>query len=771
MENQIIELPVLVLNGVTIFPETIMHFDVTKEESIKALEDAMEAHQEIFLVSQKEKNNELIDNAEKLYSFGIITKINQMIKLSRNVVRVLAIGKTRANLEKLTQLEPYLKASVHIIEEEEKEIAITEINALKDLANDLIDEFHELHPKFSSEVIERIKNIDEIGELADGIGFHLIVSLENKQTLLGIIDSVERLEFAISVLKTELEIEKIKLDIQSKVKQKIDKNQKNYYLKEQMKVIQNELGESFSNQEEIDEYKNKLASLKADKIVKQKIEKEIKRLEKTPFNSSESVVIRNYIEWLFDIPWEKKTKENKNIKDAQDVLNEDHYGLKKVKERILEYLAVRTLTNNNDSPIICLVGPPGTGKTSIAKSIARSVNRKYQRISLGGVRDESEIRGHRRTYIGSMPGRIVSALKNAEVNNPVILLDEIDKMSNDFRGDPASALLEVLDGEQNNKFVDHYLEVPVDLSDVLFIATANSIKNIPRPLLDRLEIIEINSYTENEKINIAQRFLLPKQKKKHGIEKISLTVSKEAISKIINEYTKESGVRSLERNIASICRKVAKKVLTENKKSIKVNSNNIEKYLGKPKYIISEVDKKPQIGVVTGLAWTEFGGDTLSIEVNLMEGKGNLELTGRLGNVMKESAKAAISYIRGAEIEGVSKNFYKTKDIHIHVPEGAVPKDGPSAGITMATALISALTSKPVKPGIAMTGEVTIRGRVLPIGGLKEKLLAAKRVGINKVIIPEENKKNIMEIDAEILKGLEIIYVSQMGQVIKEALQ
>ena len=771
MENQnIMKLPVLALKGITIFPDILMHFDVNKEASLKALEAAMEEQQEVFLVAKKEDQTESSSIEDTLYTYGTITKVKQIIKLPQNIVRVLAIGKQRGSLEEITEEEPYLQANVIVPEETAENTTEFEADALKSTAYDLIDLFYKLNPKFSKDTIQKLKSIDDLGQLADGIGFHLIYSLENKQKLLSMTNGIERLKLSITILHAEVEIEKIKKEIQVKVKQNIDKNQKDYYLKEQIKVIQDELGDSYSSNEEMEEYKKKAKEINCSEEVKTKIEKEIRRLEKTPPSSSESSVIRNYIEWLIDMPWDDKTKESKDLKHAEKILNEDHYGLTQVKERILEHLAVRSLSSRTDSPILCLVGPPGTGKTSIAKSIGRAIERKYVRISLGGVRDESEIRGHRRTYVGAMPGRVISALRSVQSSNPLILLDEIDKMSHDFRGDPSSALLEVLDGEQNYQFRDHYLEVPFDLSDVLFIATANSIKNIPKPLHDRLEIIEVHSYTENEKVHIASKFLLPKQKEKHGLDSISVQIHEEVILQIIQEYTKEAGVRNLERKIRDICRKVAKRVLSEDIKGVRITSNNLHKYLGTPRYQYDQIEQEAKVGIARGLAWTEFGGDTLSIEVNLMEGNGKLELTGRLGDVMKESAKAAISYIRSSEIQLVDEKFYQKKDIHIHVPEGAVPKDGPSAGITMATALISALTKKPVNPEVAMTGEITIRGRVLAIGGLKEKLLAAKRAGIKKVLVPKANEKDIHDLQEEILKGLEVIYVSEMEQVLKEAL-
>lgn len=767
-----IMLPVLALRGINLFPDMVMHFDVKREKSIEALENAMQKNQMVFLVAQKEAHLEEPNAKEDLYEYGAVAKIKQMIKLPKNIVRVLVVGEKRGKILDIAQEEPYIIAQIELLDQEGQVIDEIEQRAILSMAKETIEEFYKLNPKFAKETIDNIMKVEDVGKLADIIGYNLIGSLDNKQSLLAEADPIGRLKLAITILNAEIEVSKIKKDINDQVKSKLDKNQKDYFLREQIKVIQSELGENQSIEEELEEYLQRIKAIEASEEVIQRLEKEINRLKKIPLGSAEATVSRNYIETLLDMPWQKKTPESKDLQKAEAILDEDHYGLEKVKERVLEHLAVRQLSEKTDSPIICLVGPPGTGKTSIAKSIARALNRQYSRISLGGVRDEAEIRGHRKTYVGAMPGRIVNALKYAGTSNPLILLDEIDKMTSDFRGDPSSALLEVLDGEQNNKFRDHFIEVPVDLSDVLFIATANSVRNIPKPLLDRLELIEVTSYTENEKVHIAKRYLIPKQEEKHGIEKGQLIISDPIISTIINEYTKEAGVRNLERKIGEICRKVARQLYTNKKVSLRITNNNLKTYLGTPTYRFDKASEKPQVGIARGLAWTEFGGDTLSIEVNVMHGKGKFELTGQLGDVMKESAKAAISYIRSQcnLIDHMPTDFYENKDIHIHIPEGAVPKDGPSAGITMAVAMISALTKRPVSHEIAMTGEITLRGRVLPIGGLKEKLLAAKRAGIKKVLVPEANRRNIAEINKEILKGLDIVYVSDMKQVLEHAL-
>lgn len=770
MEDNIIEIPLLALRGINVLPGMIIHFDVKRGKSINALEEAMTDNQLIFLVAQKDAKEEETE-IDNLYNVGTISKIKQLIKLPGNIIRVLVEGIYRAEIVKITSEEPYFMAKLQKYDTKNINIAKEEEQALLRTTFEYLEEYSKVNPQYSTETIKNMLGIKNISKLADSIASNINIPLESKQKILSQIEPVERLKITISILKSEIELSIIKKDIQFQVKEKIDKNQKEYFLREQMKIIQNELGDKYGIAEEVENYLDKLKKLKAPKNVKNKLEKEIQRIKKIPSGSSEGVVVRNYIECLLELPWNKKTKESTDIIKAEEILNRDHYGLKKVKERVLEHLAVRKLSSKTDSPIICLVGPPGTGKTSIAKSIATALNRKYVRISLGGVRDEAEIRGHRKTYIGAMPGRIVNGLKNAGSSNSLMLFDEIDKMSSDFKGDPSAALLEVLDAEQNSKFRDHYVELPVDLSDVLFIATANSVQTIPRPLLDRLELISVTSYTENEKMHIAKEHLITKQIEKHGLKEEELSISNNALKNLINCYTKEAGVRNLERKIGEICRKVAKEVLTKEKSSIKITGQNIEKYMGVPIYNFDKIADKSQVGVVRGLAWTAVGGDTLSIEVNTMKGSGKFELTGQLGDIMKESAKAGISYIRSKTKElGIDEDFYNKVDIHIHIPEGAVPKDGPSAGITMATAMISALTDKSVKNDIGMTGEITLRGRVLPIGGLKEKLLAAKRAGITKVLIPQDNLKDLSEVDKEISKGLEIVYVSNMDEVIEEAI-
>ncbi|MBC7959451.1 MAG: endopeptidase La, partial [Vallitaleaceae bacterium] len=640
------EIPVLALRGINIFPEMVMHFDVKREKSIEALEYAMERNQIVFLVAQKEAHLEEPNAKEDLYEQGTITKIKQLIKLPKNIVRVLVVGEKRGSIVSILQEEPFIMADIELLEEEELLMDDVQKNALLGMAREVIEEFGRINTKFAKEAIDKIMLIEDISKLGDAIGYNLITSLDNKQSLLSKNDPIVRLKLAITILNAEIEIAKIKKDINDQVKLKIDKNQKEYFLREQIKVIQNELGDGQGSEEEIDEYLRRAKEIKSTKEVADRIQKEIGRLKKIPAGSAEGAVSRNYIEWLLDMPWEYKTEESTDLERAEAILAEDHYGLEKVKERVLEHLAVRKLSNKTDSPIICLVGPPGTGKTSIAKSIARALNRKYSRISLGGVRDEAEIRGHRKTYVGAMPGRIAHALKYAGTNNPLILLDEVDKMSSDLRGDPSAALLEVLDTEQNSKFRDHFIEVPIDLSDVLFIATANSVRNIPRPLLDRLELIEVTSYTENEKLHIAKKYLIPKQKEKHGITCEQLAITDGAISTIINEYTREAGVRSLERKFGEICRKVAKQIMVLNNGDVKLTDKGVKAFLGTPLYRFDKASEKPQVGIAKGLAWTEVGGDTLSIEVNVMNGTGKFELTGQLGDVMKESARAAVSYIR-----------------------------------------------------------------------------------------------------------------------------
>ncbi|NDL66490.1 endopeptidase La [Anaerotalea alkaliphila] len=770
-EENIIIVPMVALRGINVFPKMLVHFDAKREQSVRALEKAMDGDQRVFLVAQTNANDEKIDPDENLYDWGTLALIKQIVKLPGNVVRVLVEGQERAELVEVHQDKDYLEGGIRLVPNQVVEIEPMEKEALLRTAVEVILDYNQVNAKVSQEVLNSLLAIGDMGLLADSIATHLIRPMESKQSILEELYPLVRLKLAIRILINEMEIEKIQKDLHQEVKKKIDKSQKEYYLREQMKVIQHELGEGVDFNEEIEEFRLKAMELDAPEEVKERLQKEIKRLQKMAPGSAEGSVIRNYIEALLDLPWNVKTQESMDLKRAARILDEDHYGLEKVKERIVEHLAVRKLSRNTNTPIVCLVGPPGTGKTSIAKSIASALQRNYVRISLGGVRDEAEIRGHRKTYIGAMPGRFINALKQAGSSNPLLLLDEIDKMSSDMRGDPSAALLEVLDGEQNSKFRDHFIELPVDLSDVLFIATANSLRSIPRPLLDRLEIIEISSYTENEKLHIAKGHLVRKQMEKHGLAPGQLRISPKAMSKIINEYTREAGVRDLERRIGELCRKAAKEVMLDEKAKVQVTEKNLKSLLGTPRYRYDKISQTPQVGVARGLAWTEVGGDTLSIEVNVMPGKGQFEITGQIGDVMRESAKAALSYIRsrGAQL-GLDPDFYSKKDIHIHIPEGAVPKDGPSAGITLATAVISAFLEKPVDPQVAMTGEITLRGRVLPIGGLKEKILAAKRAGIRKVLVPIDNKRNVEEIAGEVKEGIEIVFVSSMDEVLKETL-
>ena len=764
-------LPVLALRGINIFPNAVMHFDVQRPRSIKALKFAMKNDKRIFLCAQKNGYQEKPSQLADVYTYGTVTRIKQLIELPNKIIRILVEGISRAYLEVLIDGDKYLEGEIREIESILLDKSEIEEEALRSLVFEGIDKYKKMNPKINNIVFENLKKKEDIGELLDTIATSLLLILDNKQKVLERTDVESRITITLSALNMEMEITSIKNKINKKVKEKLDKNQREYFMREQIKAIQEELGDHKDAEDEASEYINKLEKLEANKNVKDKINKEIKHLRRIANSSAESAVVRNYIECLLEMPWEKKTKDNTNIEKAQRILDEDHYGVEEVKERVIAHLAVRKMASKTDSPVICLVGPPGTGKTSIAKSLARAINREYARISLGGIRDEAEIRGHRKTYVGAMPGRIVNALKQAGMGNPLILLDEMDKMSADMRGNPAAALLEVLDGEQNNKFRDHYVELDVDLSDVLFIGTANTLRTIPRALMDRLEIIQVSSYTANEKIHIAKSYLMKKQFFKHGLKKKQLIITDNAISEIINSYTKESGVRNLERRIGQICRKVIKEIVEGKRKSAKVSEKNVKKYLGIPSFSYEKYCEEPQVGVVRGLAWTEVGGDTLSIEVNVMPGKGEFKVTGQIGSVMQESAEAAISYIRTVTKKyGIEELFYKTKDIHIHIPQGAVPKDGPSAGVTMATAIISALTGIKVGNRVAMTGEITLRGRVLPIGGLKEKLLAAKRAGIKKVLVPIDNKRNVGEISEEIVKGLEIKYMSNMSEILEEVL-
>lgn len=770
MDNETRSLPMVALRGLTIMPEMIVHFDVSRERSIAAIQQAMVEEQEIFLVAQKSIETEN-PGQDDVYETGTVASVKQLIKLSKKVVRVLVEGKNRAVLKKIEETDPYLRAEVEVLEEQEITIP-DDLNAEAMMRGlkEIITEYAAKNGKISKESVAEILDITDLKRLVNEVAANIPLKYKDQQELLEELDFWSRYEKLSLKLVNEMQIMEIKEELQRKVKNKVDKHQKEYLLREQLKVIREELGEdtTFSD---ADEFEEACSKLDAPEEVKEKLHKEIGRFKNTIGSQAENGVIRTYIETILEMPWNKRAEGNTDINYAKEVLEADHYGLEQVKERILEFLAVRTLTQKGESPILCLVGPPGTGKTSIAKSLARSLKKPFVRISLGGVRDEAEIRGHRKTYVGAMPGRIANGIRTAGVKNPVLLLDEIDKVSTDYKGDTFSALLEVLDSEQNSKFRDHYLEVPLDLSEVTFITTANTLQTIPRPLLDRMEIIEISSYTENEKLHIAMEHLIPKQLEKHGITNEQLSFSKKAIWKIAHNYTKEAGVRQLEREIGNICRKAAKELLTTEKEKITVTDRNLHKFLGKEKYSYQMANAAPEVGIVRGLAWTSVGGDTLQIEVNVMPGKGEIMLTGQLGDVMKESARAGISYIRSVSKKyAIAEDFFEKHDIHVHIPEGAVPKDGPSAGITMATAMLSAVTGKKVRADLAMTGEITLRGRVLPIGGLKEKLLAAKNAGIQTVLIPKENTADVEELSSEITKGLEIIPVETMEEVLKKAL-
>ena len=769
MTNQNIVLPAIALRGTTILPGMIVHFDVSRERSVKAIEAAMLHDQKIFLVTQIDPEVESPDLAG-VYHVGTIAYIKQVVKLPQNLLRVLVEGTGRATLVKFEQEFPFIRSEITPVDEEEMQMPEPVMEAMHRSLKELFHRYCMENGKVSKELVAQILNIDNVEELVEQIAVNIPLSYQNKQKILEALTLEERYEVLGAILGNEIEIMQIGRDLQKKVKARIDKNQREYILREQLKLIREELGED-NTADDAEEFKKKLQELQAGDEVKEKISKEIERFKNTNSNVSENAVLRGYIETMLALPWEKKSTDSDDLKEAWKVLQEGHYGLKDVKERVMEFLSVRKLTHKGKSPILCLVGPPGTGKTSIARSIAEAMHKKYVRISLGGVRDEAEIRGHRKTYVGAMPGRITAALQQAGVSNPLMLLDEIDKTSSDYKGDTSAALLEVLDPEQNSRFMDHYIEVPQDLSEVLFIATANDVQGIPRPLLDRMELIEIAGYTENEKEHIAKEHLIPKQMEENGIEKGKLTIQSAALKKIINNYTKEAGVRNLERTIGQICRKTARLIMEEDKKKVTVTSKNLSDFLGKEHFNYLMANKKDEIGISRGLAWTQVGGDTLQIEVNVMPGKGELMLTGQLGDVMKESAQAGITYIRSiASDYKVEPEFFQENDIHVHIPEGAVPKDGPSAGITMATAILSAIIKKPVRADLAMTGEITLRGRVLPIGGLKEKLLAAKYAKIKEVLVPAENKPDIQELDKEITDGLTITFVSSMKEVLNKAL-
>lgn len=769
MNNICLDLPVIALRGLTILPNMIVHFEVSRERSKAAIEAAMTKDQNILLLTQKDIEVEE-PGREDLYDFGTVAKIKQLVKLPKDSLRVMVEGTYRAHLDNLVSVNPMLEAEVTVFDK-----TICEIDALEQAGyvryiHELLQNYAAQNPNFSVELVRQLLEEENLLKLVDQLCTNLPMEYKERQKCLEAVDLQMRFENLVDFMNREIEMIRITREIQEKVKERVDKNQREYILREQMKVIREELGED-NTQSDAEQFEAQLAELEAGDDIKEKIQKEIDRFRSSANMASENGVIRGYVETLLAMPWDKKDEEKVSLKQAQEILDEDRYGLEKVKERILEYLSVRLLTGKGESPILCLVGPPGTGKSSIARSVARALDKRYVRISLGGVRDEAEIRGHRKTYVGAMPGRIASALKNAGVKNPLMLLDEVDKTSNDYKGDVFSALLEVLDSEQNSKFRDNYIELPIDLSEVLFIATANTLSTIPRPLLDRMEIIEVNSYTENEKMHIAKEHLIPKQIKIHGLKKSQVSITDRTLEKIIMHYTREAGVRNLERRIGDICRKAAREIVEEDKKSVKVGVKALEKYLGKERYTFDEANSRNEVGIVRGLAWTSVGGVTLSVEVNVLPGKGKFELTGQIGDVMKESARAGISFIRSmSETYHIAPDFFDTHDMHIHIPEGAVPKDGPSAGTTMATAMISAITGIKVKASVAMTGEITLRGRVLPIGGLKEKILAAKAAKIKTVIVPAKNRKDVEELDAEICEGLEIVYAESMKDVLETAL-
>ena len=767
MEDITIVMPAIALRGMSIMPGMIAHFDISRDRSLKAVEESMQADQKIFLVTQRDVDVEEPMQSD-LYEMGIVAEIKQVVKLQNDVVRILIDGKSRAKLVGFTRCEDFLEAEICTYNTDLEGVPSDVREAMLVGVRESFEKYATVVGKVNKELFRQIEKYDDIEKLIDFVTNNLPVSYAQKQKVLGTEDICDRYEVIVAILLKQINVAQIKNDFQQKVKKKIDKHQREYLLREQMSVIREELGENADS--EADDFLKKTESLNAPEEVRQKLKKEIERYRNLSGSSSESVVARGYIETLLELPWNDMSTDNTDLDCAEKILNDDHYGLSDVKERVLEFLSVRNLTNKGESPIICLVGPPGTGKTSIARSIAAALEKKYVRICLGGVRDEAEIRGHRKTYVGAMPGRIINALKTAGTANPLILLDEIDKVSSDYKGDTSAALLEVLDSEQNSRFRDHYVELPVDLSEVLFIATANSVSDIPKPLLDRMELIEVSSYTENEKFHIAKEHLVEKQKEKNGLKKDQLTITDSALRDVIRYYTREAGVRGLERTIGKICRKAARQIYQKNEESIKIKKNNIKDYLGNVKYMPEKRSDKADIGIVRGLAWTSVGGVTLEVEVNVLPGKGELALTGKMGDVMKESAQAGLSYIRSiSDKYDIKPEFYKEHDIHIHIPEGAVPKDGPSAGITMATAMLSAITKKPVRADIAMTGEITLRGRVLPIGGLKEKLLAAKNIGIKTVCIPKDNEKDLEEISNEITDGMEIIPVDRFEQVEKQA--
>ncbi len=761
-------IPLLPLRGILVFPYMIIHLDVGREKSISALEEAMVHDRLIMLASQKDAQNDK-PLPEDIFSTGTVAEIKQLLKLPGGTIRVLVEGLHRAKIEKFIELDPYYQVEVN--EFEEMEGKTPEVEALTRSVIHQFEQWVKLSKKIPPETLVSVVTVEEPGRLADLIASHLSLKIEDKQALLDAITVKDRLEKLCEIIGREMEILELEKKINVRVRKQMEKTQKEYYLREQLKAIQKELGDKDDRMAEVDDYRQRLKEQALPKEVAEKVTKEIERLEKMPPMVAESAVIRTYLDWLLALPWSKETTDRLDVKLAEDTLDEDHYGLGKVKERILEYLSIRKLTQSMKGPILCLVGPPGVGKTSLARSIARAMERKFVRVSLGGVRDEAEIRGHRRTYVGALPGRVIQGMRTVGSKNPVFLLDEIDKMSSDFRGDPSAALLEVLDPEQNNTFSDHYVEVPFDLSRVLWVVTANVMHNIPRPLLDRMEIISIPGYTEEEKVQIAKRYLIPKQVREHGLTDKQVVFTEGTVQKVIRDYTRESGVRNLERSMATLCRKVARQIVQSERTSIKITTQNLHTFLGAPKYRHAHAESNHQIGVSTGLAWTEVGGDVLATEVSIMKGKGKLTLTGQLGEVMRESAQAGFSYIRTKASDlGIDPEFYEKTDIHIHLPEGAIPKDGPSAGITMATAVASALTGKAVRADLAMTGEITLRGRVLPVGGIKEKVLAAHRAGIKKIILPQENKRDLDELPANVKRSLEFVLVEHMDEVLKNAL-
>lgn len=768
MVHKTITMPVIALRGMTVLPKMMLHFDISRPKSAAAVEKAMVGDQKVCLLTQRDSEEDDPD-IEGLHSIGTVAVIKQLVKMPGNVIRVMVEGLERAELLALEDEDPMLVGEIETVLGFDEMIDDVTRQAMMEIVRDKLSLYGKENQRIAKEVIPGLLMLTDLGELLDQIAVQLSWDYQVRQQVLESVMMEERYALVMKHLLTEIEVTKVKKELQSHVKERIDKNQKDYILREQLKVIREELGED-NPLTDADEYSKRLKALKADKDTKDKIQKEIERFKSMPGGSQEANVVRMYLETVLELPWKKISKDNNSISHAEDILNEDHYGLQKVKERILEYLAVRTLTKKGSSPIICLVGPPGTGKTSIARSVAKALNKEYVRISLGGVRDEAEIRGHRKTYVGAMPGRIAEALRQAGVSNPLMLLDEIDKVSRDYKGDTSSALLEVLDGEQNVKFRDHYVELPIDLSGVLFIATANTTTTIPGPLLDRMEVIEVTSYTENEKFHIAKNYLVRKQREKNGLTESQVDISDKALEKIIHNYTREAGVRTLERRIGSVYRKAARQFLEDKKQIIKVTESSLETYLGKEKVTFEDVNEEDEVGIVRGLAWTSVGGSTLQIEVNVMPGKGNLSLTGQMGDVMKESARTALSYVRSVCPEyKVADNYFEKHDIHLHIPEGAVPKDGPSAGITMATAMLSVVINRKVKAKVAMTGEVTLRGRVLPIGGLKEKILAARMAHVETVLVPFKNKPDILELSEEITGNLTIIYVKHMPEVLAEA--